>query len=52
MTLDQSLDSLFDAYVTDDEKWGESRLSRTSAEELDRLVEIALAVLAEESKAH
>ena len=46
------LKRLFDAYVTDDEKWGESRLSRTSAEELDRLVEIALAVLAEESKAH
>ena len=45
------LKRLIDAYATDDEKWGESRLSRTSAEELDRLVEIALAVLAEESKA-
>ena len=43
---------LFDAYAKDDQKWGESRLARTSAEELDRLVEIALAVFAEESKGH
>ncbi len=42
---------LFDAYMADDEKWGDSQISKTSAEELDRLVEIALAVLAEESKA-
>ena len=43
---------LIDAYVKDDQKWGESRLARTSVEELDRLVEIALAVFAEESKGH
>jgi GAF domain-containing protein len=42
---------LLDATITDDEKRGDTGLSNTSAEELDRLVEIAQAVLAEESKA-
>ncbi len=41
-----------EAYAREDQKWGEDRLSKTSGEELDRLVEIALAVLTEESKAH
>ncbi len=42
---------LLDAYAKDDQKWGESQLSETAAAELDRLVEIVLAVLGEESKA-
>jgi GAF domain-containing protein len=51
ITLVAFMKRFFDAYVKGDEKWGESRISRTSSEELDRLVEIALAVFAEESKA-
>jgi len=45
------LKRLLDAHVESDQKWGESLISNTSGEELDRLVDIAVAVLAEESKA-
>jgi len=41
---------LLDAYASREGAWGEGLLSRTSAEELDRLVEVAMTVVEEEAK--
>lgn len=40
-----------EAYSRHEGAWGEGLLSRTSAEELDRLVEVAMTVIQEEAKA-
>lgn len=41
---------LLDAYASREGAWGEGSLSRTSGEELDRLVDVALTVVREEAK--
>jgi hypothetical protein len=41
---------LLEAHANREGAWGEGLLSRTSAEELDRLVEVAMTVVEEEAK--
>lgn len=41
---------LLDAYANREGAWGEGLLSRTSGEELDRLVDVAMTVIKEEAK--
>ncbi len=43
---------LLDAYVNREGAWGEGVLSRTSGEELDRLVDVTMTVVEEEAKGH
>jgi two-component system cell cycle response regulator len=43
---------LLDAWVNREGAWGEGVLSRTSGEELDRLVDVAMTVVEEEAKGH
>jgi len=43
---------LLDAYMNREGAWGEGVLSKTSGEELDRLVDVAMTVVQEEAKGH
>jgi two-component system cell cycle response regulator len=43
---------LLDAYINREGAWGEGVLSKTSGEELDRLVDVAMTVVQEEAKGH